>query len=62
MIASQDRALKRMQTARLKPIYQILDNEASAKYKKAITQSGLTYQLVRLNDHRWNIAKNFIQL
>ena len=51
MLIAQEHALKRIQAAGLNPIHQILDNEASAKYKDAIIKSSMTYQLVPTNDH-----------
>ena len=46
MIAARMNAISRMRAAGLNPKHQILDNEASAKYKVAIIASGMTYQLV----------------
>ena len=43
MIAARANAISRMRAAGLGPKHQILDNEASAKYKAAITSSGMTY-------------------
>ena len=50
-----------MQAAEFDPIHQILDNESSAKYKEAITKSGMTYQLVPPDNHRQNIMEKAIQ-
>ena len=50
-----------MRAAGLDPKRQILDNEASAKYKAAITNFGMTYQLVPPDDHWRNIAEKAIQ-
>ena len=62
MISSQENSISRMRAAGLNPKHQILDNEASAKYKAAITNSCMTYQLVPPNNHRRNIAEKAIQL
>ena len=61
MIAARVNAISRMRTAGLNPKHQILDNEASTKYKAAIIASGMTYQLVPTNDHCRNIAEKSIQ-
>ena len=45
-IAPRANAISRMRAAGLDPKHQILNNEASAKYKAAIIASGMTYQLV----------------
>ena len=61
MITARARGLARMRANGLNPKHQILDNEASKKYKDAITLSGMTFQLVPPDDHRRNIAKKAIQ-
>ena len=61
MISSQENSISRMRAAGLNPKHQILDNEASAKYKANITNSGMTYQLVTPKDHRRNIAERATQ-
>ena len=61
MIAARANAISHMRAAGLNPKHQILDNEASAKYKAAIIASGMTYQLVPPHDHRRNIAEKAIQ-
>ena len=43
MIHARANAVTRMRAAGLAPKHQILDNEASAKYKAAIVASGMTY-------------------
>jgi len=43
------------------PTRQVLDNEASTAYKKAITDSGRMYQLVRPDDYRWNVDEKAIE-
>ena len=50
-----------MNDSAIHPKHQILDNEASREYKKAITESDMTYQLVPPDDHIRNIAENAIQ-
>ena len=59
----QDRELHdcRPRADSLNPKHQILDNEASAKYKSAIIASGMTYQPVLSDDHCRNIAKKAFQ-
>ncbi len=43
------------------PTKQVLDNKASAAYKEAIQESGMTYQLVPMDNHRRNAAEKAIQ-
>ncbi len=50
-----------MQKAGIVPKHQVLDNQASAAYKKAIGDSYVTYELVPPDDHRCNMAKKAIQ-
>eukprot|EP00804_Cyclotella_cryptica_P019412 CCRYP_006613-RA/>CCRYP_006613-RA protein AED:0.27 eAED:0.27 QI:0/-1/0/1/-1/1/1/0/573 len=50
-----------MKACGIQPTRQVLDNEISAAYKLAITESGMTYQLVPPDDHRRNIAEKSIQ-
>ena len=40
---------------------QILDNEISEAYKEEIQHTGMTYQLVPPDDHRFNLAEQAIQ-
>eukprot|EP00804_Cyclotella_cryptica_P018674 CCRYP_007185-RA/>CCRYP_007185-RA protein AED:0.41 eAED:0.41 QI:0/0/0/1/0/0.5/2/0/395 len=61
LILARTRALSRMRACGLSPKRQVLDNEASAAYKQAILDSGMTYQLVPPDDHRRNVAKKAIQ-
>ena len=61
MIANQANSISRMRAAGLNPKNQILDNEASAKYKASIKNSGMTYQLVPPYNHRSNISEKSIQ-
>eukprot|EP00804_Cyclotella_cryptica_P028368 CCRYP_016432-RA/>CCRYP_016432-RA protein AED:0.27 eAED:0.27 QI:0/0/0/1/1/1/2/0/586 len=61
LILACTKALSRMHACGLTPRRQVLDNKASAAYKQAILNSGLTYQLVPPNDHRNNVAKKAIQ-
>ena len=60
MIAARACGLERTRGAGLDPKHQILNNEASEKYKAAITNSGMTYQLVPTDDQRRNIAEKEI--
>eukprot|EP00804_Cyclotella_cryptica_P002817 CCRYP_009355-RA/>CCRYP_009355-RA protein AED:0.29 eAED:0.33 QI:0/0/0/1/0.66/0.5/4/0/552 len=61
LILARTRALSRMRACGLSPKRQVLDNEASAAYKQAILDSGMTYQLVPPDDHRRNVAKKAVQ-
>eukprot|EP00804_Cyclotella_cryptica_P023928 CCRYP_010044-RA/>CCRYP_010044-RA protein AED:0.06 eAED:0.07 QI:0/0/0/1/1/1/3/0/1072 len=61
LILARTRALARMRACGLSPKRQVLDNEASAAYKQAILDSGMTYQLVPPDDHRRNVAEKAIQ-
>eukprot|EP00804_Cyclotella_cryptica_P006238 CCRYP_010107-RA/>CCRYP_010107-RA protein AED:0.28 eAED:0.28 QI:0/-1/0/1/-1/1/1/0/563 len=61
LILARTRALSRMRACGLSPKRQVLDNEASAAYKQAILDSGMTYQLVPPDDHRRNVAEKAIQ-
>eukprot|EP00804_Cyclotella_cryptica_P025733 CCRYP_002928-RA/>CCRYP_002928-RA protein AED:0.21 eAED:0.24 QI:0/0/0/1/0/0/4/0/800 len=45
LILARNRALQRMKASGIYPIQQVLDNEISAAYKLAITNSGMAYQL-----------------
>jgi hypothetical protein len=54
-------ALERMQKAGIIPKHQVLDNQASAAYKKAIGNSDVTYELVPPNNHQRNMAEKAIQ-
>ncbi len=51
LILAQARALKQMQKAGIIPKHQVLDNQASAAHKKAISNSDMTYELVPLDNH-----------
>jgi hypothetical protein len=61
LILARGRALQRMRACGIIPTRQVLDNEASTAYKQAITDSGMTYQLVPPDDHRRNITEKAIQ-
>ena len=50
-----------MKSYGIRPARQVLDNEISAAYKMAITNSGMSYKLVPPDDHRRNISKKAIQ-
>jgi hypothetical protein len=41
--------------------HQVLDNQASAAYKKTIGNSDMTYELVPPDNHQQNMAKKAIQ-
>jgi hypothetical protein len=49
------------QKAGIVPKYQVLDNQASAAYMKAIGDSDKAYELVPLDNHRCNMAEKAIQ-
>jgi hypothetical protein len=51
LILACNRALQCMKAGGIQPTWQVLDNEVSATYKLAITDSGMTYQLVPPDDH-----------
>jgi hypothetical protein len=55
-------ALEQMQNAGIVPKHQVLDNQASAAYKKAIGGSDITYELVPSDDNQCNMAKKAIQI
>eukprot|EP00804_Cyclotella_cryptica_P023186 CCRYP_000381-RA/>CCRYP_000381-RA protein AED:0.13 eAED:0.11 QI:0/0/0/1/0.33/0.25/4/0/1130 len=61
IIFARTLALQRMKVCDLAPTRQVLDNEASAAYKQAIHDSGMTYQLVPPDNHRRNLAEKAIQ-
>jgi hypothetical protein len=54
-------ALERMQKACILPKHQVLDNQASAAYKKAIGNSDMTYELVPPDNYWRNMAEKAIQ-
>jgi hypothetical protein len=62
LILARARELARMQRRGLIPKHQILNNQASAKYKAAIEASGMTYELVPPKEHRHNMAEKAIQI
>ena len=51
LILARARALEQMRKAGIIPTHQVMDNQASAAYKKAIGDSDMTYELVPLDDH-----------
>ncbi len=61
LILAQAQALEQMQKAGIVPKHQVLDNQVSAAYKKAIGNSDMTHELVPLDDHQCNMAKKAIQ-
>ncbi len=50
-----------MQKAGIVPKHQVLDNQASAVYKKAIGDSDMTCELIPPDSHRRNMAEKAIQ-
>ena len=61
MMLAIRQALKPMHTVGIIPKAAGLDNETSMAYRQEITETGMPYQLVPPDDHRWNIAKKIIQ-
>ena len=61
IIVTCKRALRRICLCGLNPKHQIIDKEASEKYKEAIRASRMTYHLVPPDDHRCNMSKKYIQ-
>ncbi len=61
LILAWAQALEQMQKAGIVPKHQVLDNQASAAYKKAIGNSNVTYKLVPPDNHQRNTAKKAIQ-
>eukprot|EP00804_Cyclotella_cryptica_P006956 CCRYP_007094-RA/>CCRYP_007094-RA protein AED:0.42 eAED:0.49 QI:0/0/0/1/0/0/2/0/132 len=61
LILARNRALQRMKDCGIHPTRQVPDNEKSAAYKMAITNSGMSFQLVPPDDHRRNIAEKATQ-
>ncbi len=55
------RALERLRKAGIILIHQVLDNQASAAYKKAIGDSDMTYECVPPDNHLYNMAEKAIQ-
>ena len=62
MIATYQRSIDKWKAVGLTMKKQILDNEASEAYKKAIKANGMEYELVPPHDHRLNIAERSIQM
>jgi hypothetical protein len=61
LILARARALEQMRKAGIIPTHQVMDNQASAAYKKAIGDSDMTYELVPPDNHQQNMAKKAIQ-
>jgi hypothetical protein len=61
LILGRAQALEQIQKLGIIPKHQVLDNQASAAYKKAIGNSDMTYELVTLDDHQYNMAEKAIQ-
>jgi hypothetical protein len=57
LILARAQAPEQMQKAGIVPKHQVLDNQASAAYKKAIGNSNMTYELVPPYYHQRNMAK-----
>ena len=57
IISAGKRALTKIRLCSLNPKHQILDNEASEKYKEAIRESGINYQIVPSDEHRRNTLR-----
>jgi hypothetical protein len=61
LILARAQALERMQKTSILPKHLVLDNQASAVYKKTVGDSNMTYELVPLDDHQHNMAEKAIQ-
>jgi hypothetical protein len=61
LILARARALELMQKVGIVLKHQVLDNQASVAYKKAIGNSGMTYELVPPDDHQHNMAEKAIR-
>jgi hypothetical protein len=61
LILARAQALEQMQKVGIIPTHQVLDNQASAAFKKAIGNSDMTYELVPPDDHQCNMAEKAIQ-
>ncbi len=55
------RALEQMRKVGIVPKHQVLDNQASAAYKKAIGDSDMMYELVPPDNHQCSMAEKAIQ-
>jgi hypothetical protein len=61
LILACAQALEQMQKVGIIPKHQVIDNKASAAYKKGIINSIKTYELVPPKDHQRNMAQKAIQ-
>jgi hypothetical protein len=61
LILACARALEQMQKVGIVLEHQVLDNQASAVYKKAISNLDMTYELVLPENHQHNMAEKAIQ-
>ena len=61
MIATYEKLIKRLKQCGITPKKQILNNECSEKYKEAIKNNNMTYELVPPDIHCRNIAEEGIQ-
>ena len=62
MIRTYNAMINRLKSQGIKPVKQMLDNEASQKYLKAIEEQGITWELVPPSNHRRNLAERAIQI
>ena len=51
ILLAQAQALEQMRKAGIVPKHQVLDNQASSAYKKAISDSNMSYELVPPDNH-----------
>ncbi|KAL7551824.1 hypothetical protein ACHAWF_015016 [Thalassiosira exigua] len=61
MVEAYRALMKRLKRAGIKPKKHVLDNEASAEFKEAIEDEGVSYELVPKGQHQRNIAERYIQ-
>ena len=61
IVQAYQKLIDRLRDCGISPKHQVLDNEISEEYKKAIKQNDTTFQLVPPHDHRKNIAEKAIQ-
>jgi hypothetical protein len=62
MIQTYNAMIERLKSQDIKPVKQMLDNEAPQKYLKAIEDHGITWELVPPSNHRQNLAERAIQI
>jgi len=61
IVKAYQKLIKRLHLSGITPNKHILDNECSAKFKQAIIDNGMKYELVPKGQHRCNIAEKAIQ-